>query len=211
MGVVITRDDIQAYAEVDYIINHMNVKYKDKVPEKLKLFFSEFKDPTHVIKIDPYVSLAKQGLKRYTLEIIALIHLKYWCQDEERKKELYSKMMDNQIKLNEQIKERFSTDNLFDGKDHSEEVEGFLSGDYSRPKPVQRYSEFTENNSDIQDYTDCVEDTNNVGSNNQKLNTSDKPVDEDQALIDNAETLTQYVSAIFRKITNKLHNLFKKA
>ena len=34
MGVVITRDDIRAYAEVNYIINHMNEKYREKVPEK---------------------------------------------------------------------------------------------------------------------------------------------------------------------------------
>ena len=36
MSVVITLDDIRAYAEVDYIIKHMNQKYIDKVPEKLR-------------------------------------------------------------------------------------------------------------------------------------------------------------------------------
>ena len=30
MSVVITREDIIAYAEVDYIINHMNEKYINK-------------------------------------------------------------------------------------------------------------------------------------------------------------------------------------
>ena len=30
MSVVITLDDIRAYAEVDYIISHMNEKYKEK-------------------------------------------------------------------------------------------------------------------------------------------------------------------------------------
>ena len=68
MGVVITREDIRAYAEVNYIINHMNEKYREKVPEKLKTFFNEYKDPTCEIKINPYVPLQNQGLQRYTLE-----------------------------------------------------------------------------------------------------------------------------------------------
>ena len=47
MSVIITLDDIRAYAEVDYIINHMNIKYKEKVPEKMLAFFSTYKDPNH--------------------------------------------------------------------------------------------------------------------------------------------------------------------
>lgn len=204
MGVVITRDDIQSYAEVDYIINHMNVKYQDKVPEKLKLFFSRFKDPTHIIKIDPYVSLAKQGLKRYTLEIIALIHLKYWCEDENRKKELYGKMLDNQMKLNEQINEKFNSDNIFANK--VSQVES--SEDFSRPKPVQRYSDFTQNNSDIQDFTDCVEDPSN---SNENINMNNGGVGVDQALVDHPQSFTEEVSSIFKKIVLKIQSLFKKA
>ena len=72
MSVVITLEDIEAYAEVDYIINHMNEKYINKVPEKIRNFFSTYKAPNYDIKINPYVPLQKQGLKRYTLEIIAL-------------------------------------------------------------------------------------------------------------------------------------------
>lgn len=63
MSVVITLDDIRAYAEVDYIIKHMNQKYIDKVPEKLRKFFAEYKDPTYEVKINPYIPLDKQGLK----------------------------------------------------------------------------------------------------------------------------------------------------
>lgn len=153
MSVIITLDDIRAYAEVDYIINHMNIKYKDMVPKKMQEFFSEFKDPDHVIKLDPYVPLQNQGLRRYTLEIIALLHLKYWCEDEERKQELYDIMLRNQEKLDAQMKDKFSLDNLFDSKP-AEEVE---KTDFSRPKVVQKFEQYTENNDDIKDYTDLQE------------------------------------------------------
>ena len=114
MSVVITIDDIRAYAEVDYIINHMNQKYIDKVPQRMKEFFSSLKDPNYVVKINPYVPLQNQGLQRYTLEIIALLHLKYWCEDEERKQELYDIMLKNQRRLEEQMNEKYGVEKLFD-------------------------------------------------------------------------------------------------
>ena len=154
MSVIITLDDIRAYAEVDYIINHMNIKYKEMVPEKMLAFFNDFKDPNMEIHIDPYVPLQKQGLSRYSLEIIALLHLKYWCENEERKQELYDIMLRNQEKLDAQMKERFSVENLFESsKDEPEE-----KIDYSTPKVIQKFEQYTENNDEIEDYTDLQEE-----------------------------------------------------
>lgn len=154
MSVVITLEDIQAYAEVDYIINHMNEKYRDMLPEKMKKFFSEYKDPTYEVKINPYVPLENQGLKKYTLEIIALLHLRYWCENENRKKELYEMMIDNQERLESQIREKYDIENIF-----SNEFDDLLESkqDFSRPKVIQKYEQFTQNNDDIQDYTDYEE------------------------------------------------------
>ena len=53
MGVVITRDDIIAYAEVDYVIKHMNERYQDMVPVKLREFFETYKEPDYDIYVNP--------------------------------------------------------------------------------------------------------------------------------------------------------------
>lgn len=184
MSVVITLDDIRAYAEVDYIINHMNEKYIKKVPEKMKKFFETYKDPTYEVKINPYVPLQSQGLKKYTLEIIALLHLRYWCEDEARKQELYSIMLKNQEKLENQINEKYSVDKLFssslDENTNEEKI------DYSRPRVVQKYEQYTKNNEDIQDYTD-YEDEN-------------LPI----------ENETKKVKNIFERIKEKILLIFKK-
>ena len=45
MGVVITLDDIRAYTEVNYIINHLNERYKERVPQKMLKFFNESNSP----------------------------------------------------------------------------------------------------------------------------------------------------------------------
>lgn len=159
MSVVITRDDIIAYAEVDYIIHHMNEKYVEKVPTKLLQFFATIKDPEHEIYVDPHVPLQNQNLKKYTLELLALLHLKYWCEDEVRRKELYEKMVANQQKLDEQMREKYNIDNMFEL--NSAQVvnsEKDLEEDYSKPKNITTYGQVADNNPDVQDFTDVQED-----------------------------------------------------
>ena len=204
MSVVITIDDIRAYAEVDYIINHMNQKYIDKVPQRMKEFFSSLKDPNYVVKINPYVPLQNQGLQRYTLEIIALLHLKYWCEDEERKQELYDIMLKNQRRLEEQMREKYGVEKLFDNA--SAKVISNENGlnnstnqndkDLSRPRVVQRYTGYEQNN-DIQDYTDHVETTNNQTANYSQ---------ESNSLVKNTATKIGFIA----KIKEKLQSIFKR-
>lgn len=196
MSVVITLDDIRAYAEVDYIISHMNEKYREKVPEKMLNFFRDYKDPNYVVKVEPYVPLQKQGLKRYTLEILALFHLKYWCEDEERKKELYGLMLENQERLESQMREKYSVEKLFDNAhatvvssvdDLDEEKE-----DFTKPRVVQRYSQYTQTNTDIQDYTDHVQEQTNVTENT------------------NLPTTSEEAKGFFQKIKSKICSIFGK-
>lgn len=201
MGVVITIDDIRAYAEVDYIINHMNQKYIDKVPKKMKDFFASLKDPNHEVKINPYVPLQNQGLQRYTLEIIALLHLKYWCEDEERKQELYDIMLKNQRRLEEQMKEKYGVEKLFDNASakvvsSEEDLNEPDENDFSRPRVVQRYTGYEQNN-DIQDFTDHVE---------ENINESNNSVEASKSLVNN---ITENVGFI-AKIKEKLQSIFKR-
>lgn len=202
MSVVITREDIIAYAEVDYIINHMDDRYVEKVPEKLLNFFEKIKDPNHKINIDPYKPLNEQGLQKYTLEIIALLHLKYWCENEERKKELYDLMLKNQRKLEEQMRQKFSIDNLFDDNSIKKvKEESDLEGeDFSKPKAVQYYSQYTESNDDIQDYTDVVDEEDLNKNKNE------------QAYLESEENLPEKVekNTILSKVLGKILNLFRK-
>ena len=189
MGVVITIDDIRAYTEVDYIINHMNQKYIDKVPEKLLDFFSDFSDPNYDVKINAHLPLENQGLHRYALEIIAIMHLKYWCEDEKRKQELYNIMLNNnKEKLAEHLRYRDSIESLFsnDKNNDEEETEEI---DYSKPKQIQKYDTFVTRNEDIKDYTDVVED------NNETL-----PVEND----------VKEHNSFFEKIKNVILSIFRK-
>lgn len=153
MSVVITREDLVAYAEVDYVIKHMNERYIAKLPQNLLNFFETMKDPEHEIYINPHKPLQEQGLKKYALEIIALLHVKYWCENQERKEELLEKMRENQEKFEAQLREKFSTDNLFQKPNeiHSDKTD-------NEDPMVTAYSKYMQQNPDIQDYTDLREE-----------------------------------------------------
>lgn len=157
MGTVITREDLKAYAEVDYIIKHMNEKYYDKIPQSLQKFFEEIKEPHYEVYVDPYKPLQEQGLTKYALEIIALLHIKYWCEDPTRKEELLEKMKENQEKFETQLREKFNTDKLFSNPTQAK----------PEPEPdkmVTAYSKYMDDNPEIQDYTDLRVETENPES-----------------------------------------------
>ena len=150
MSVIITKEDLIAYAEVDYIIKHVNEKYRSKIPSNLLEFFETIKDPDYEVYVNPYKPLQEQGLTQYALEIIALLHIKYWCENQDRKEELLNKMRENQEKFEAQLEAQFSKNNIFGS--HIEQT-----------KPEEDvittvYSQYMKNNPDIQDFTDVKEE-----------------------------------------------------
>jgi hypothetical protein len=176
MSVVITLEDIQAYAEVDYIIHHMNERYIEKVPTKLLDFFNSVKDPTYEVYVDPHIPLQNQGLKKYTLEILAILHVKYWCENEGRKAELLAKMQANQDKFEAQLKEKFSVENLFNNS--SAKVINKLDDlenekdDFSKPKSVTKYVIQNKSNEESNVNLKGDSNTDNTDNTNTTENTS---------------------------------------
>lgn len=112
MELSITKEDMRSYAEVNYIINHMNERYFDKIPQKIKDFLYIVKDDSYetTIKIDPAMPLTKQGISQYALEVIAIFHLKYWCENDEVKRNLLNRIEDNHKKFEEQLRAKYSSD-----------------------------------------------------------------------------------------------------
>ena len=70
----------------------MNPTYLHKVPTKLVDFFEEVMDQEHNVKIDSSIPLYENNLEEYTFEILNVLNLNYWCEDETRKEELLNIM-----------------------------------------------------------------------------------------------------------------------
>ena len=112
---------MEAYAEVDIILNLMDKKYTREIPVKLREMFKEkrAKDYQKVIVEDK--PLEEQNLNRETLAILAVLNYNYWCKDEKRKQELLKLYSENEIKHQKEIREKYNPDNIFKNK-RKEEV-----------------------------------------------------------------------------------------
>ena len=104
---------MEAYAEVDTILNYMDIKYKNEIPEKLRNIFKEKKADNYEKTIIPNKPLNEQNLKEETLSILAVLNYNYWCKDEIHKKELLKLYTENERKYQEELREKYNSDNIF--------------------------------------------------------------------------------------------------
>ncbi len=75
----------KAYAEVLEILNHMEPKYKEKVPEKLLLQMESKKLEGYTFELDLSIPFKENKFSSKTLPLLAMINLNYWCETEEEK------------------------------------------------------------------------------------------------------------------------------
>ena len=103
----ISSSDKKAYAEIDYILHNMDPIYLHKVPTKLVDFFEEVMDSEYEVNIDNSIPLYENNLEEYTFEMLNVLNLNYWCEDEERKEELLNIMKKSKAdyKMSEHIGE----------------------------------------------------------------------------------------------------------
>lgn len=103
----------EAYVEVVEILKHMEPKYVEKIPVKLRIFFQKNASKEYKFKLDKTIPFEEQKLKDSTINILAMLNYNYWCEDEEHKRYLLNKYNQNEIRYQEMLIEKYSTDNLF--------------------------------------------------------------------------------------------------
>lgn len=105
-------DNMLAYAEIDEILNLLEDKYREKVPEKVRAFFKEEKMPDYTPSIDVNIPLIQQNLKRETIVLLAILNINYWCENEEEKQFFLNELAKNEEE-NKKLEEKYNPDNLF--------------------------------------------------------------------------------------------------
>lgn len=109
---MVTKEFAEASAEINEILKYMPDEELKKIPSKLRDFFKEVASKDYVTNINPDLPLDKQQIKEKTKDIIALIYRNYWCSEEERK-ELDQKIIENDRKFEEELREKYNPDNIF--------------------------------------------------------------------------------------------------
>ena len=110
---MMNKEHKEAYVEVLEVLRHMELKYVEKVPKKLRDFFERNCSKEYEFHLDNDIPFEEQNLKETTINILAMINYNYWCEDEEHKKYLLNKYNENEIRYQEELMEKYSRDNLF--------------------------------------------------------------------------------------------------
>ena len=108
-------DDRTAYAEVEAILNILEDEYVNKIPQKVRKFFSDEKIEDYRPVINVNVPLTEQNLKRETMILLAILIINYWCENKNEKQEFLNELSQNENER-KKLEEKYSPDNLFKNK-----------------------------------------------------------------------------------------------
>jgi len=106
-----------AISETLDILNHTKKEDVDKIPNKFLDFLKEHASKTYISTIDFTKSLKEMNLKPKTIGILSIINKKFWCNDEQRKS-FETKLKQNETMYQNEIKEKYNPDNLFQKKNN---------------------------------------------------------------------------------------------
>ena len=103
----------EIYSEVYQLLNLLGNEYIDKLPKSLFNMLREKRNINYEPKYTEDLPLNKQNIKKETLSIIALLHLNYWCKNENEKNELKQIFKNNEDNYQNELREKYKPDNIF--------------------------------------------------------------------------------------------------
>ena len=109
----------EIYSEVYQVLKLLGNEYIDKLPKSLFNMLREKRNINYEPKYTEDLPLNKQNIKKETLSIIALLHLNYWCENENEKNELKQIFKNNEDNYQNELREKYNPDNIF--KKHIQE------------------------------------------------------------------------------------------
>ena len=102
----------KAYKEVLEIIKYFPEEEYNKIPKEKIEYYKKYMDNNYVFTIDPEIDLAEQNISKEASAIIVTLYRDYFATKEQRKK-LEEIIKLNEIKLEEEEKNKYNPDDLF--------------------------------------------------------------------------------------------------
>ncbi len=145
MNNILPENDRKAYTEVLYILNHMNKEYIEKVPSELLNFFEEIKESNYIVEIDNNIPLYKNNLQEYTFDILNIINLNFWCENEEQKRRVIRAIENKPVefKFNEQLSKIYNNDHILKEIIENNKYNEFITKDII--DNIEKYEKIKEN------------------------------------------------------------------
>ncbi len=103
----------EIYSEVYQVLNLLGNQYIDKLPNSLFNMLKEKRNISYTPKYIQDIPLNKQNIKKETLAIIVLLHLNYWCENEEEMLQLKQMLKNNEDRYQQEIRNKYNPDDIF--------------------------------------------------------------------------------------------------
>lgn len=113
MAINIKPEQAYAYAEILDIINNLDPSLSAKIPQKLILIFNTYASKDYVRHIKSEIPLEQQGISPKTAALLALLTLRYLCENESQKSSLRATLTNNQKAYDAALREKYNPDNIF--------------------------------------------------------------------------------------------------
>lgn len=111
----------KVYSEVYAFLNIVSEEDRNKIPKKLKEMIEEEREKEYTPAYTFEIPIEEQEISDEAIAMIALLHLNYWCKDENEKERLNAIFDENEKKYQEELREKYNPDNLFKNKKYREE------------------------------------------------------------------------------------------
>ena len=111
----------KVYSEVYAFLNIVSEEDRNKIPKKLKEMIEEEREKEYTPSYTFEIPIEEQEISDEAIAMIALLHLNYWCEDENEKERLNEIFNENEKKYQDELREKYNPDNLFKNKKYKEE------------------------------------------------------------------------------------------
>lgn len=109
----------EAITETLDIIRHTRKEDVDKISSEFMEFLNANASKTYKPELDHTKKIKEMQLKRKTKVILAIIYKKFWCNSE--KQEQFNRVLkENEIKLENKLREKYNPDNIFKNRNKIE-------------------------------------------------------------------------------------------
>lgn len=105
-----------AYSEVLEILKYVSKEDYEKIPNSKIELFETNHNKEYVFKYDPNKTLDEQNVSKTAKAIIAILFRDYWATEIQKEK-IINKQNYDRMKLEEEKRTRYNSDNLFKNKE----------------------------------------------------------------------------------------------
>lgn len=106
---------VKTLSETYCLLKHFPKAYIEKIPPKILELINHFSDSKYYIDINTEKTLDEQNISEETKNMLIVFKYNYWSTEGE-KQMIYDKLDENEMKYQQELREKYNYENIFKNK-----------------------------------------------------------------------------------------------